>query len=102
ELRLPRHLLGRLYAARSHHRDFAAYYKRFAHRDALLNCSCRRRKSPVHFYFYKRGQKATPHHLRQRMSKASIDFLLGSAEGASLLYEWIEATNFFSKICLTH
>ncbi|OHW94806.1 reverse transcriptase protein [Colletotrichum incanum] len=102
ELRLPRHLLGRLYAARSHHGDFAAYHERFAHQDALLHCSCGRRKTPVHFYFCKRGRKATPRHLRRRMAKASIDFLLGSTQGASLLCEWMEATNFFSEICPTH
>ncbi|KZL83932.1 reverse, partial [Colletotrichum incanum] len=64
ELCLPRHLLGRLYAARSQHGDFAAYHERFAHKDALLDCSCGRRKTPVHFYFCKRGRKATPGHLR--------------------------------------
>ncbi|CCF35795.1 reverse transcriptase [Colletotrichum higginsianum] len=102
ELRLPRHLLGRLYAARSHHGDFAAYHERFAHQDALLHCSCGRRKTPVHFYFCKRGRKATPRHLRRRMAKASIDFLLGTTQGASLLCEWMEATNFFSEICPSH
>ncbi|OHW96943.1 endonuclease reverse transcriptase [Colletotrichum incanum] len=103
ELRLPRHLLGRLYAARSHHHgDFAAYHERFAHQDALLHCSCGRRKTPVHFYLCKRGRKATPRHLRRRMAKASIDFLLGTTQGASLLCEWMEATNFFSEICPTH
>ncbi|OLN95750.1 hypothetical protein CCHL11_02793 [Colletotrichum chlorophyti] len=58
ELCLPRHLLGRLYAARSHHGDFVAYHVRFAHQNALLNCSCGRPKSPVHFYLCKHGRKA--------------------------------------------
>ena len=75
ELRLPRHLLGKLYEARSQHGDFAAYHERFDHQDALLNCSCGRPKSPVHFYFCKRGRKATPHYLRPKMARTSIDFL---------------------------
>ena len=99
ELRLPRHLLGRLYAARSHHGDFAAYHERLGHHDALLNCSCGRPKTPVHFYFCKRGRKATPRHLRRPMATASINFLLGTAKGVSLLCQWMEATNFFTDIC---
>ncbi|KAK1841732.1 reverse transcriptase [Colletotrichum chrysophilum] len=101
ELCLPRHLLGRLYAARSHHGDFAAYHERFAHQDALLNCSCGKPKTPVHSYFCKRGRRATPRHLGQKMAKVSVDFLLGTAKGASLLCEWMEATNFFTEICPT-
>ena len=102
ELCLPRHLLGRLYAARSHHGDFAAYHKRFYHEDAPLNCSCGKPKTPVHFYFCRRGRRATPRQLRPHMAKAGIDFLLGTAQGASLLCKWMEATNFFIDICPMH
>ncbi|KAK2737782.1 reverse transcriptase protein [Colletotrichum kahawae] len=52
----------------------------------------------VHFYFCKHGRRATPCHLRQKMAKVSVDFLLGIAKGASLLCEWMEATNFFTEI----
>ena len=102
ELRLPRPLLGKLYAARSQHGDFAAYHEKFGHQDAQRDCSCGKPKTPVHFYFCKRGRKATPVFLRARMAKAKIGFLLGTAKGASLLCGWMEATNFFTEICPMH
>ncbi|OLN95200.1 hypothetical protein CCHL11_10376 [Colletotrichum chlorophyti] len=77
---LPSALLGRLYAARSHYGDFVAYHKRFAYQDTLLNYSYGRLKTLVHFYFYRRGPPATPRYLRQHIAKASINFLLGSAQ----------------------
>ncbi|KAK1837584.1 reverse transcriptase, partial [Colletotrichum chrysophilum] len=102
ELCLPRHLLGRLYMATSHHGDFTVCHETFGHQDALLYCGRGKPKTPVRSYFCKRGRKATPRHLRQKMSKASVDFLLGTAKGASLLCECMEATNFFTEICPTH
>ena len=102
ELDLPRQQLGRLLAARSHHGDFSSYHERFQHSDALLDCGCGKTKTPVHFYFCKRGRKATPGHLKTHMAKNSIDSLLGTAKGARLFCEWAEATNFFTEICSSH
>ena len=48
ELHLPQAALGRLLAARSGYGDFAWYHERFEHDDALLTCSCGRRKEPTH------------------------------------------------------
>ncbi|ODM20665.1 hypothetical protein SI65_03718 [Aspergillus cristatus] len=61
ELQLPRAALGRLLAARSGHGDFAEYHERFKHDDALLTCSCGRRKEPSHFYFCREDRKAVAH-----------------------------------------
>lgn len=48
-LSFPRPLLGRLFAARSGHEDFAAYHKRFHHEDAELQRCCGKLKTPDHF-----------------------------------------------------
>ncbi|KHJ34665.1 hypothetical protein EV44_g3961 [Erysiphe necator] len=45
---LPRWSLGKLLAARSGHGDFASYHRRFYHKNADHNCSCRLEKSPEH------------------------------------------------------
>src|SRR5699024_8741070 len=61
ELFLPRAALGCLLAARSGHGDFAEYHERFKHDDALLTCSCGRRKEPFHFYHCRHGRTAAAH-----------------------------------------
>jgi hypothetical protein len=55
ELRLNRAVLGRILVARLQHSDFAVYYERFNYDNATLNCSYRRLKSPLHFYFCKKS-----------------------------------------------
>ncbi|XP_077661359.1 uncharacterized protein AFUA_7G08210 [Aspergillus fumigatus Af293] len=82
-LRLPRHLLGRILAARTGHGDFADYHERFNHEDAHLHCRCGARKSPVHFFF----------------CRIMIPFLLGTAKGAAKLAAWLSQTRFFDDIC---
>ncbi|OLN96210.1 hypothetical protein CCHL11_07532 [Colletotrichum chlorophyti] len=42
----------------------------------MLNCSCGRPRTSVHFYFCKRNRQTTPPHLRRHMEKDSIGFLL--------------------------
>ena len=51
---------GYILAIRSGYRDFTDYYTRFHYVDALLYCSCGRKKSPLYFYFCCRGKAATP------------------------------------------
>jgi hypothetical protein len=51
EHNLPRWILGRLIAACTGHRDFAAYYERFHHSDYLATYSYNRLESPTHFFF---------------------------------------------------
>ncbi|KJZ68292.1 hypothetical protein HIM_12321 [Hirsutella minnesotensis 3608] len=47
----PRERLHHLLAARSGDGDFAPYHERFDHPDALLKCSCGRRKGPDHIFY---------------------------------------------------
>lgn len=99
-LTLKRQAMGRILAARSHHGDFADYHIRFNHTDATLTCSCGKRKSPLHFFFCRKG-KATKT-LSRRPPSEAIPWLLGSAAGTERLAEWLSYTEFYQKICLPH
>lgn len=100
ELRLRRDALGRILAARTHHGDFAAYHIRFNHVNATLNCSCGRPKSPLHFYFCKRS--TLQKHLGRLPTAEAIPWLLGTAEGARKLANWLTTSRFFTDICRPH
>jgi len=99
-LTLERHATGRILAARSHHGDFADYHTRFNHTDATLECSCGKRKSPLHFFFCRKG-KAIKTLSKQPPSEA-IPWLLGTAEGTKRLAAWLETTKFYQDICPRH
>ena len=100
ELRLNRAALGRILAAHSQHGDFAAYHECFNHDNATLNCSCRRPKSPLHFYFCKKStvQKLT----HRNPTFIAIPWLLGTAKGALELVGWIMASKYFTDVCCPH
>jgi hypothetical protein len=54
ELTLPRPILGYLLAARSGHRDFRAYHKRFNHENTTLCCQYYKQDNTLdHFAIYK-------------------------------------------------
>ena len=95
ELYLPRATLGRLLAARSGHGDFAQYHERFRHEDAKLECSCGRLKTPHHFYYCRKGHKASPQPWRNRQ----VDEILRSKSGTRDLHEWLQRTHFYCSIC---
>ena len=97
ELQLPRATLGRLLAAHSGHGDFASYHERFEHKDAKLECSCGRPKSPHHFFYCRQGRKAAAHPWRHR----TVDDILSTKTGVSLFQEWIRNSNFYLNICTT-
>jgi len=97
-LTLNRHALGRILAARSHHGDFADYHDRFNHADAGLYCSCRKRKSPLHFYFCRIGRGTKT--LSKWPPARAIPWLLGTTEGAKRLAEWLTTTRFYQDVCL--
>jgi len=92
-LTLERPISGRILAARSHHGDFAHYHTRFNHEDATLECSCGKRKSPLHFFFCCKG-KAIKTLCNQPPSEA-IPWLLGTLAGAKRLADWLIATRFY-------
>jgi ribonuclease HI len=97
ELRLPRHLLGRILAARTGHGDFADYHERFNHEDAHLYCRCGARKSPVHFFFCRIAKRRLPR--PSGPPSETIPFLLGTPKGAAKLAAWLSDTRFFDDIC---
>ena len=55
-LTLQRQVLGRILASRTLHGDFADYHERFRHANAENRCSCGKRKSPLHFFFCRKGK----------------------------------------------
>lgn len=98
ELNLPRHLIARIYAARSGHGDFAAYHERFNHTNATNTCSCTALKSPRHVL-----QCTLPHQRLPKVPRSSAGdparYLIGTYSGVKELVRWLSATEFFSKIC---
>jgi hypothetical protein len=92
--------LGHILAARSQHGDFTAYHNRFNHAGATLNCSCRRPKSPLHFYFCKKStvQKLTP----RLATSHALPWLLGTTKGIIALAKWITGSRYFLEICQRH
>jgi hypothetical protein len=98
DLHLPRYTLGKLYASRIGHGDFAAYHRRFNHEDAELHCSCGREKSAEHFYFCRTGRRAMKH----AWGQTTLQEVLGTAKGAKALDRWLLETSFYKKICLPH
>ena len=95
ELQLPRATLGRLLAARSGHGDFAEYHERFKHDDALLTCSCGRRKEPSHFYFCREGRKAEAHPWGQQ----PVSDILTKKTGFTAYADWLRKSQFYTAIC---
>ncbi|PNP54015.1 hypothetical protein FNYG_15652 [Fusarium nygamai] len=55
---LGRQDLHLILAARTGHGDFADYHTRFNHPDANQNCSCGKRKTPVHPLFCRKAKRA--------------------------------------------
>ena len=98
ELHLPRAALGRLLAARSGHGDFAEYHERFKHDDALLTCSCGRRKEPSHFYFCREGRKAAAHPWGQQ----PVADILTKKTGFTAYADWLGKSQFYTAICRRH
>ena len=83
---------GRILAIRSSHGDFADYYTRFHYDDALLYCSCRKRKSPLHFYFCCKG-KATKSLPGPPSNK--LQWLLCTSTSINKLAKWFTVTCFY-------
>ena len=98
ELQLPRHLLGRLIAARSGHGDFADYHDRFGHLEAELRCACNARKSPLHFFFCRIARRRARR--PQGAPSTLIPWLIGTDKGISTLTEWWRKNRFYEDICL--
>nr|ABC24970.1 reverse transcriptase [Monascus pilosus] len=101
EHKLPRWVLGRLIAARTGHGDFAAYHERFHHTDYLATCSCKKLKTPVHFFFCPHTRKRWKERRKHTLAgpAKTIDWLLGTAAGAEEFSRIVQNTSFFTDIC---
>ena len=97
ELKLPRHLLGRILASRTGHGDFADYHERFPHNDAHLICRCGKRKAPLHFFFCRIAKRRAPR--PPGRPSETIPFLLSTEQGARALADWLTKTRFYDDIC---
>ena len=98
KLCFPHPILGKLFAARSDHGDFAAYHEHFKHEDAKLYCNCGKRKAPKYFNFCPKGRRAS-WRTNWYNPKENICYLLTSLLGAKDFASWIEETQFFTNIC---
>ena len=91
--------LGKLYAARSAHGDFAGYHARFKHEGAVVDCQCGRPKAPEHFFFCRIGRRAQGGRGGRRWGTHSVQDVLGSRKGPWLFKQWLRETGFFRTIC---
>ena len=104
ELGLPRQVYGRLLAARTGHGDFKAYHDRFDHVSTTGDCSCGRPTSSVHFFFCRKAKRRWKGWkvARCRGPKATIDWILGTTDGALEFAEFSRETKFFTDVCPSH
>jgi ribonuclease HI len=95
DLLLSRFTLGKLYASRTGHGDFAEYHRRFDHQDTIIEYACGRPKSPDHFFYCKLGRRAT----RRRWYPLTLPEVLSTTHGARCLNRWLEETGYFRSLC---
>ena len=96
ELELSRPTLHRLLAARSGHGDFADYHERFAHEDAVLECSCGRRKAPDHFLICDKVRSRDRPRLAGDCRARTRALLAGPPDKFA---SFVKKTGFYTKIC---
>ena len=96
ELELTRATLHRLLAARSGHGDFAEYHERFEHEDAVLECSCGKRKAPEHLLLCDKVRTRD----RPRLVGSCRDKIRTLLAGPPKKFaNFVEKTDFYGKIC---
>lgn len=93
ELQLPRNELHHLLAARSGHGDFADYHEKFNHNDALLLCSCGKKKTPTHIFSCQKARRIAP----WRAPEGGINAVLGT-QWQSFINR-ARRTAFFTEVC---
>ncbi|APA05858.1 hypothetical protein sscle_01g006280 [Sclerotinia sclerotiorum 1980 UF-70] len=99
-LSLKRATLHYILAIRLQYGDFAVYHERFNHTIAHVHCSCGKRKTPLHFFFCKKGKAFKA--LTKSPPSEAIPWLLSNPTGIAKLAEWLEYTKFYTKICPWH
>jgi ribonuclease HI len=105
ELDLPRSTLHRLLAIRTGHGDFDWYHKKFKHDDAVLNCSCGKKKTPDHLVHCRKTfrflwnwpfkPKRPP-----RNQSEGWDYLRLLQGSPRDFEKFLQLTGFYSRICV--
>jgi hypothetical protein len=105
ELDLPRSTLHRLLAIRTGHGDFDWYHKKFKHDDAVLNCSCVKKKTPDHLVHCRKTfrflwnwpfkPKRPP-----RNQSEGWDYLRLLQGSPRDFEKFLQLTGFYSRICV--
>ncbi|KAL1953492.1 hypothetical protein VTO42DRAFT_2771 [Malbranchea cinnamomea] len=96
EMKLPRFTLGKLYTARTGHRDFAEYHTCWQHEDAECHCRCGSRKSPEHFDYCHLARRAT---VQRQRPTYNVREMLATPKGVQGFRNWIKETAFYRDIC---
>ena len=97
ELSLSRNLLHHLLAARSGHGDYAAYHRRFNHKDANLYCVCGQETSPTHFIRCRRNA-CHMRKLRKGLTVAAFTQKLLGPRGLENFIEYARITGCFRNL----
>jgi ribonuclease HI len=96
EIKLPRYILGKLYASRTGHRDFADYHNRLNHADAECHCQCEHRKTPEYFYYCRLAKRAAG---QRRHPAYNLREMLATPREAQEFNSWLNETSFYKDIC---
>ncbi|KAL1956834.1 hypothetical protein VTO42DRAFT_6784 [Malbranchea cinnamomea] len=99
EMKLPGITLGKLYASRTGHGDFADYHIRLNHADAELHCLCRHRKAPEHIFYCRLAKREAT---RRRQPAYNLREILATTRGAQEFNGWLNKTRFYKEICPMH
>jgi hypothetical protein len=99
EMKLPRFTLGKLYASRTGHGDFADYHNHLNHTDAECHCQCGHRKTPEHFYYCRLAKRAAA---QRRHPAYKLREILATPRGAQEFNTWLDETSFYKTICPMH
>jgi ribonuclease HI len=104
ELDLPRSILHRLLAIRTGHGDFDWYHTKFKHNDAVLDCSCGKKKTPDHLVYCRKTfrflwnwplkPKRPP-----RNQFEGWDYLSRLLASPKDFQKFLQITGFYSRIC---
>lgn len=95
ELATPRPALHPRMAARTHHRDFANYHRRFKHANVRLTCSCGRPKEPKHLFCCR---KILPHHRLRLEPSPTVSVNRALGKECKKFVKMADDCDFFEKI----
>jgi hypothetical protein len=99
-LMLQRLVTGQILASQTLHGDFIDYHDRFQYTNAENKCSYGKRKSPLYFFFCRKGKASKT--LSNQPPSEAIPWLLGTVAGTEKLAKWLTDMRFFQEICPRH